>query len=98
MSVAELRVVEPAWPDPARDVAARRHHRAEGMLPFLVGIGWLLGDLAVVIGAFMVAHWLRFVMTNDPESALGIELYVRQGGVVALATGVQFLLHGFYDE
>jgi exopolysaccharide biosynthesis polyprenyl glycosylphosphotransferase len=80
------------------DAPGKGHARAEGLMPFIAGMFWVLGDLAVVLGAFMLAHWLRFVLPNDPESALGIELYVRQGAVVALATSVLFLLQGFYDE
>ena len=67
-------------------------------MPLVAGMVWLVGDLAVVFGAFMLAHWLRFVLPNDPDSALGIELYLRQGAVVALATAVLFLLQGFYDD
>jgi exopolysaccharide biosynthesis polyprenyl glycosylphosphotransferase len=98
MSVAELRAPERAWVAPVIALPTRAHRRAERLLPLAAGLLWLLGDIAAVVAAFMVAHWLRFVMPGDPETALGTEIYLRQSAVMAGATAVLFLLQGFYDE
>ena len=45
---------------------------AERLLPIAAAVCWLIGDLAIVFGAFMAAHWLRFVLPSDPASAIGM--------------------------
>jgi exopolysaccharide biosynthesis polyprenyl glycosylphosphotransferase len=98
MSVAELRGVERPWIPQVIEAPGKAHARAERLLPIAAALCWLIGDLAIVFGAFMAAHWLRFVLPGDPASALGMEIYVRQSAIVAVTTAVLCLLQGFYDD
>jgi exopolysaccharide biosynthesis polyprenyl glycosylphosphotransferase len=98
MSTAELGVHERVWVRASVDEDAAAHARAEQLLPFLAGICLALGDLVVVLGAFLLAHWIRFVALSDHPSALGMDEYMREGGAVALATVAVFMLQGYYDE
>jgi hypothetical protein len=53
-------------------------------MPF--GIGTLLLDLGIVVVAFLLAYWLRFVVLDDSVSALGVEQYALGGLAVGLLT------------
>jgi exopolysaccharide biosynthesis polyprenyl glycosylphosphotransferase len=55
------------------------------------------GDALLVLGAFMLAHWVRFIAPDLEATALDRDEYARMGAVVSLATVVLFALHGFYD-
>src|SRR5215217_3494335 len=82
-----------AWTPPAIT-----HDRLERLLPALTGVCLVVVDLALVMGAFMAAHWLRFVAADDSLSALGIEQYVLMSLLVAGITSGLFAFRGLYDE
>ncbi len=72
--------------------------RVEHMLPFLNGVCLLLGDLALIVGAFLLAHWLRFTAADESLAALGIEQYVVMSSAIAFTTAALFAFRGLYDE
>ena len=57
----------------------------------------MVGDALLVLGAFMLAHWVRFIAPDLEATALDRDEYARMGAVVSLVTVVLFVLHGFYD-
>jgi exopolysaccharide biosynthesis polyprenyl glycosylphosphotransferase len=54
-------------------------------------------DGLMVTAAFVVAYWLRFVVTSDEASGLAFDEYVRMGATVSVLGGLVLALHGFYD-
>jgi exopolysaccharide biosynthesis polyprenyl glycosylphosphotransferase len=64
----------------------------------LFGIGTLVLDLGIMVIAFLLAYWLRFIVPDDSDSALGIEQYALGGLAVGLLTAMSFATHSFYDE
>ena len=56
----------------------------------------LLLDILVVLGAFLLAYWVRFVMPDDEASALGLQEYGRIGALVGVTTVVLLAVHGVY--
>jgi len=62
------------------------------------GVGTLLVDVAIVVGSFLGAYWLRFVLPDDSVSALGVEQYALGGLVIGVLTALGFATHSFYDE
>ncbi len=85
------------WPLPAAEQARSGRERAARLLPIVTGWCLLAGDLAITTGAFLLAHWTRFVLPDDEAAALGLEQYARMGIVVGLLTALLFALHGLYD-
>jgi exopolysaccharide biosynthesis polyprenyl glycosylphosphotransferase len=67
------------------------------LLPAGAALGLAVGDSGVVLGAFLLGHWLRFVAPGDEASALGLGEYAAIGSWVALVGAALFALHGFYD-
>jgi len=63
----------------------------------LSAAGVVLADALLVFGAFLLAHWVRFIVPDLEAAALSLEEYARMGAVVALVTVVLFALHSFYD-
>ena len=80
----------------ARDetTPTRNHER----LLTLLMVGTLLVDVFVVLGAFLLAYWLRFIVSDDEASALGFHEYARTGSLISVVTVVLLGLHGMYDE
>src|SRR5687768_3520024 len=66
-------------------------------LALVVGAGLLVCDAILVFGAFLLAHWVRFIAPDLEATALSLEEYARMGVVVSLVTVVLFALHDFYD-
>jgi exopolysaccharide biosynthesis polyprenyl glycosylphosphotransferase len=102
MSTVELRPDQRTWPAMANDqwTAAQwpSHSRAERLLPALSGICLFLADQALVVGAFLLAYWVRFVAWDDSAAALSLDRYVRIAVIVGLASSAMFALRGLYDE
>ena len=71
--------------------------RIARFLPVLSAACLLTVDAAVVVSAFLLAHWARFIAPDDAAAALGLEQYGQMGLVVGGATVVLFALHGYYD-
>jgi exopolysaccharide biosynthesis polyprenyl glycosylphosphotransferase len=72
--------------------------RLERLLPVLTGICLVVLDVALVVGAFMSAHWLRFIAADDTLSALGLEQYLLMSVTIAALTSGLFAFRGLYDE
>jgi exopolysaccharide biosynthesis polyprenyl glycosylphosphotransferase len=105
MSIAELRsdghmtqpeTVAPAWS--RANAVWRGHSRVEQLLPILTGACLFLVDVGLVVGAFMLAYWVRFVLSDNELAALGITEYLRVGVTVGLLTSGLFALRGLYDQ
>ena len=54
-------------------------------------------DVAVVLGAFILAYDLRFVLSDAVAEAFPFELYMRSGGVVGLVAMILLVLQGMGD-
>jgi exopolysaccharide biosynthesis polyprenyl glycosylphosphotransferase len=63
----------------------------------VTGAGLAAGDAVLVMVAFLLAYWVRFIVPDQEATALSLEEYVRIGVVVGLVTVVLFALHDFYD-
>ena len=61
-------------------------------------VACLLLDVVVVLGAFLLAYWVRFVMPDDEASALGLQEYGRIGALVGLLTVLLLAVHGVYSR
>lgn len=95
MSATDVGMTDGAWTK-GRRLAA--HPAAERLVPLLAGVCLVVLDVALVLGAFALAYWTRFVAPDSEAAALGIEQYVRMGLTVSAATVVLFALNGLYDE
>jgi exopolysaccharide biosynthesis polyprenyl glycosylphosphotransferase len=67
--------------------------RGERLLAALAP-GTLAIDGLIVLGAFLLAYWVRFVVPDDEAAALGLQEYVRLGLLVAGCTVVLLGFHG----
>src|SRR5882762_3342426 len=94
MSTVDLRAERQAWT--LDDWAAP--HPLQRWLPGLAGVCLLLVDMMSVLGAFLVAHWVRFVLARDEPAAVGLENYVHMALTVTLISVVLLAVHGLYDE
>ncbi len=71
--------------------------RAERTLPLLATSVLLLGDGVILVGVFLVAHWLRFIAPHDEGAAVAYSNYVQTAATIsAIAVGL-FSFNGFYD-
>ena len=66
-------------------------------LPTLAGAALLLGDVLIVLGAFLLAYWARFIVPDAEATALGLDEYARMGALVAGVTASLFAVQGLYD-
>jgi exopolysaccharide biosynthesis polyprenyl glycosylphosphotransferase len=101
MSIVELRADGHVWPSLAPTAVLSQgwsHSRIERLLPIWTGACLFLADVGIVIGAFMLAHWLRFVASDFELGALGIDEYLRVSATVGLLTTGLFALRGLYDQ
>lgn len=57
----------------------------------------LVADVLVVIGAFLLAYWVRFVVPDDEAAALSLGEYARLAGLVGLTTVLLLGLQGVYQ-
>jgi exopolysaccharide biosynthesis polyprenyl glycosylphosphotransferase len=108
MSVHGMRSDPGVWPssstprlvprDSTWNQAWRGHSSLERSLPLLTGTCLFLVDIGLVVGAFMLGYWVRFVASDNELAALGLNEYLRVGITVALLTSVLFALRGLYDQ
>jgi exopolysaccharide biosynthesis polyprenyl glycosylphosphotransferase len=66
-------------------------------LPLVAGASLVAVDATLVLLAFLVAYWVRFIVPDQEATALGLDEYARMGAVVSLVTAILFALHDFYD-
>jgi exopolysaccharide biosynthesis polyprenyl glycosylphosphotransferase len=93
----EVPVQDRIWLAEGSDAPLAPRARAERLLPLLSGASLLAVDVALVLAAFLLAYWIRFVVPDNEAAALGLEQYARMGLTVGLATAVLLALQGLYD-
>lgn len=89
MSTLDVPAGRHGWPTATAWVGRR--------LGVLSGAVLVVGDALAVFGAFMLAHWVRFIAPDLEATALGLEEYARLGALVSVVAVVLFALHDFYD-
>jgi exopolysaccharide biosynthesis polyprenyl glycosylphosphotransferase len=62
-----------------------------------LALATLVVDALVVVGAFLIAYWIRFVVPDDEASALGHQEYARLAVLVALMTVTLLGIQGVYQ-
>ena len=70
---------------------------AARVLSLASGATLLAGDLLIVVGAFLLAHWARFVTTGVEAYAMGLEQYARLGLAVAMLNALLLAFDAWYD-
>lgn len=98
MSTAQLHLEEDTW---SGHVAYERIGRPDAtqrrqMLANLAGLVLLIGDIAVVFGAFMLAYAVRF-SSDDTLPMLSLDRYMRLGLMDGLVMVVFLATHGLYN-
>jgi exopolysaccharide biosynthesis polyprenyl glycosylphosphotransferase len=99
MSTAELHIVEQR----CTPLVLQRANPSTGAqaAAALIGVwsaGLVAADVGVIVGAFLLAHWARFIVPDASGLAMGIEHYARVGLIVGLITAAFLASHGLYDE
>ena len=101
MTAADLTLREapaaPAFAPALPEVSVGRRDRIESLLGLGSTAALILGDVAIVYAAFLIAHWMRFVAPDAVGQAMGLEQYARHGLIVGMITAGLFMLHGLYD-
>src|SRR5581483_5583816 len=97
MSSLELESPFRPWSRPVRPPASVDRARFGQLLPAVARAILLLVDVALILGAFLLAYWVRFIVPDAEASALGLEQYASRGLLVALGTALLFALQGLYD-
>jgi exopolysaccharide biosynthesis polyprenyl glycosylphosphotransferase len=94
----QLRIGDRSWAEAGTELPPAARAQAARLLPIVAGVLLLGVDLALVVGAFMLAYWVRFIVPDAEAMALGQAEYLRMGAAVGLGTAVLFALQGLYDE
>jgi exopolysaccharide biosynthesis polyprenyl glycosylphosphotransferase len=94
MSAVGLHPNELAW---ASEAGAGRGGRAARLLPPVAAAALVAGDVAAVLGGFLLAYWARFVAPDAEALALGLEQYAGVGAAVGLLAALLLATHGLYD-
>src|SRR4051812_43228953 len=93
MTTLDLSTANRAW-TPSVDqpwaIPTPSSERLERLLPVLTGLCLLAVDLGLVVGAFMAAHWLRFLAADESLAALGVDQYVLMACVISVLTSGLF--------
>jgi exopolysaccharide biosynthesis polyprenyl glycosylphosphotransferase len=76
--------------------AAPAASRGERLLALLT-VGTSLVDIVVVLSAFLLAYWVRFIVPDDEAAALSLGEYARIGLLVGFTTVLLLTPHGLYD-
>jgi len=80
-----------------RALERRASVRALRLFSALSVVTLLAVDVAVVVGAFVVAYDLRFVLSDAVAEAFSFELYLRTGAVVGAFAMILLVLQGMGD-
>ena len=91
MAAVDVRVRRREWPP------ASTGHWLGQRLSLLAGACLVVVDALLVLGAFFVAYWVRFIAPELEATALGLDEYARMSAIVSLMTVAIFALHDFYD-
>jgi exopolysaccharide biosynthesis polyprenyl glycosylphosphotransferase len=97
MSTMEIFAGKRGLPRTVGDERAAVGDRAAQLLPALAGMGLFAIDVAVILGAFVLAYWARSMAPNIAASEAGLDQYARAGLTVSLATALLFALNGLYN-
>ena len=103
--IAEIAVETPTWAtgnagwssEDSLDRPQRERSLGAFLLNPLTALVLIAVDLVVVAGAFLLAHWGRFVLPDMEGAALGLDQYARIGVAVSLLNVVLLALDGWYD-
>lgn len=85
-------VFHAAFADSAETSATRKEHLLSALTLVTAG-----ADALVVLSAFLIAYWVRFVVPDDEAVALGYFEYVRLASLVALAVVVLLGVQNVYQ-
>jgi exopolysaccharide biosynthesis polyprenyl glycosylphosphotransferase len=98
MTTAQLEVEDDRWTSfPAFErVEAPAASQRKQALASLTGLVLVIGDIALVAGAFMLAYVARF-SSEDTLPTLSLDRYVRLAILEALLTVALLATHGLYD-
>ncbi len=98
MSNLEIGVNTPPWWDERDEPRITADRRLEHFLAALWSWSLVLIDISVVLGAFIAAYWLRFVVSEDGSlPALDLNRYAAMGVSISAVTVILFAHHGLYD-
>jgi exopolysaccharide biosynthesis polyprenyl glycosylphosphotransferase len=86
-----------AFAETVTDVRAPASDQAQRALFASSVIALLIVDLGIVVGAFVLAYLMRFVVPGDLVSALPFENYIRTGLTVGLISITLLALQGLAD-
>jgi exopolysaccharide biosynthesis polyprenyl glycosylphosphotransferase len=67
------------------------------VLPLATGPCLVALDVGLVLAAFLLAYWVRFVAPDDQGSALGLEEYIHAGLIIGVVSAALFAMRGLYD-
>src|SRR5215212_9060638 len=95
MNSVDVPIHDRTWHGEDDDGGLASHTRAERLLPVLSGACLLVLDVVLVLAAFLLAYWVRFIAPDHEAAALGLEQYGRMGLTVGLGTVGLFALQGF---
>ncbi len=96
MSNIELGVKDQVW---RGELPARFEPGwAERIIPAGLGLALALVDVLLVLGAFLLAYWVRFVVSDMEAAALDLLAYARIGLSVGVVVALLFAPQGLYDE
>jgi exopolysaccharide biosynthesis polyprenyl glycosylphosphotransferase len=93
----QLGIGDRGWAENATSLPPASRAQVARLLPMVEGVVLLAVDLALVVAAFMLAYWVRFIAPDAEAMALGQAEYLRMGAAVGLGTVVLFALQGLYD-
>ena len=77
--------------------AMRTASRGERLLTLLT-VSTSLVDIVVVLGAFLLAYWVRFIVPDAEGTALSLDEYARIGALVGVTTVLLMALQGVYES
>lgn len=97
MRVLPLPVGDHGWFGPVDGARQDARRWAERLLPVAWGAALTAGDVLLTVCAFLLAHWVRFIVPDKEALALGLEHYLGMGLAVSLVTVALFALNGLYD-
>lgn len=97
MSLVNVPIDESLWAAEA-GYLDRTHVWGKRWLPAVASAALLAIDLLVVLAAFLLAYWVRFVVPDAEASAIGVENYQWMGLAVSIATSALLSVHGLYDQ
>ena len=99
MSTAELSADAHTWPGPGDQIDTAPAALERTMIASVLS-GLCLGmvDIAIILGGFLLAHWVRFTPRPGATLTTVIDEYIRVGLVVGVLSVIGLALQGLYDQ